>query len=88
MKGSTLLLQLLFVAIYLIMTVAVQCLLFMRTSVNFSDAVFSHQWLWIVYFFVSLGLTERLGRRLHSRSPTGWYGKQQPPCHPRRRYGD
>ncbi len=58
MKVSTLGFQVLFVVVFLLMTVGVQYLLFSASSAGLFDAVYSHQWMWIGYFFVSLGVTE------------------------------
>ncbi len=61
---STLRLQALSLLIFAILLVAMQCLLFLSTANSFYDAIFSHRWTWIFYFFVSLASTERLGRWL------------------------
>ena len=63
MKVSTLSFQVLFVVVFLLMTVGVQCLLFLPSPAGLVGAVYSHQWMWIGYFFVSLGVTEWIRRR-------------------------
>ncbi len=63
MKVSTLSLQVLFVVVFLLMTVGVQCILFLPNSAGLFDAVYSHKWMWIGYFFASLGVTEWIRKR-------------------------
>jgi len=58
MTMKILLKQLLVVAIFLLVTVVSQTALFKTNSNSWLDALFTKQWLWTVYFFVSHVLVE------------------------------
>jgi hypothetical protein len=63
MKYNSLKIQLIFILVFISLIVIFQTILFKTKENSWIDAIFTKQWLWLIYFWCSHILVERVCRK-------------------------